>query len=72
MSFTHEEDFFKHKNQAGPTSLSDNGKLHTSQKSQSQFGLTLPEREPEGGRGIQAKSNRNYQDAPKLEKLSAR
>jgi len=33
-SFTHEEDFFKHENQAAPASLSDNGKLHTSQKSQ--------------------------------------
>ena len=46
------EEFFKHENQAAPASLSDNGKLHTSQKSQSQSGLTLPEREPEGGRGI--------------------
>ena len=46
------EEFFKHENQAAPASLSDNGKLHASQKSQSQSGLTLPEREPEGGRGI--------------------
>jgi len=29
------EDFFKHENQAAPASLSDNGKRHTSQKSQS-------------------------------------
>ena len=46
------EDFFKHENQAAPASLSDNGKLHTPQKSQLteilQSGLTLPEREPEG------------------------
>jgi len=46
------EEFFKHENQEAPASLSDNGKLHTSQKSQSQSGLTLPEREPEGGRWI--------------------
>ena len=39
-------------NQAAPASLSDNGKLHTSQKSQSQSRLTLPEREPEGRGGI--------------------
>jgi len=45
------EDFFKHENQAASASLSDNGNLHTFQKSQSQSGLTLPEREP-GGRGI--------------------
>ena len=33
-SFTHEEDFFKHENQAAPASLSDNGMLQTSQNSQ--------------------------------------
>jgi len=68
------EDFFKHVNQAAPASLSDNGKLHTSQKSQSQSGLTLPEREPEGRRGIRRRVTGTtiMQDALKLEKLSAR
>ena len=46
------EDFFKHENQAALASLSDNGKLHVSQKSQLmeilQSRRSLPEREPEG------------------------
>ena len=46
------QEFFTHENQAAPASLSDNGKLHASQKSQLteilQTGVTLPEREPEG------------------------
>eukprot|EP00745_Piridium_sociabile_P026549 TRINITY_DN4240_c0_g1_i3.p1 TRINITY_DN4240_c0_g1~~TRINITY_DN4240_c0_g1_i3.p1 ORF type:complete len:1496 (-),score=398.92 TRINITY_DN4240_c0_g1_i3:837-5324(-) len=45
-------DFFKHENQSAPASLSDNGKLHTCQKSQLaeilQAQVTLPDREPEG------------------------
>ena len=46
------EDFFTHENQAAPASLSDNGGLHVSQKSQLieilQTRLSLPEREPDG------------------------
>ena len=43
--------FFSHEDQAAPASLSDNGKLHVTQKSQLteilQGDLTLLEREPE-------------------------
>lgn len=46
------QDFFRHENQAAPASLSDGGKLHTSQKSQLtetlQTKVTLPDREPYG------------------------
>ena len=46
------QDFFTHENQAAPASVSDNGKLHASQRSQLteilQSRVTLPEREPEG------------------------
>lgn len=46
------QEFFAHENQAAPASLSDNGKLHASQKSQLteilQARVSLPEREPDG------------------------
>jgi len=46
------QEFSKHENQSTSASLSDSGKLHTSQKSQLtdilQAQLTLPDRDPEG------------------------
>ena len=46
------QEFFKHENQSTPASLSDSGKLHTSQKSQLteilQAQVTLPDKEPQG------------------------
>lgn len=45
-------EFFKHENQSAPASLSDNGKLHTCQKSQLaeilQTLVSMPDREPVG------------------------